>query len=471
MTKQPSISRWSAEFIDRDEEHGFRRRSLADARAQNRITIAVGAVLMFGHIAADFAANAGTDLLYVHVGLRLVAVLACLAGIWFAGRRSVAAADGGVFFAQIVATTAFMVIITTQRPEVMQERLSVQSMTAILLVLAHYVFIATRVRLNVAAAVYTSILYVVLSAASGRLGAEALAMEAVMHLAANFVGFWTLARYQRLRRRQHRVQHQQAESNSQLRALAHDLERARDAAIVADRTKSEFLAHMSHELRSPLNAMVGFAEIMNQKVFGPVRPERYAQYIEDIHNAGTHMLAVINDMLDLSKAEAGKLEVRDAELDLAEVARICVRLVRERAARAGLSVEVRMPDGLPPLRGDEHLIKQMALNLLTNAVNYTPEGGEVAIDAWMRADGGLSMRVTDTGVGIPADEIPKILEAYGQAGTARERRVEGTGLGLPLVKAMIELHGGALEVESEPGEGSAFTLRFPPERTLSRQAA
>jgi len=429
VSHNSTITRWSAEFADPAEELGFRRRSAADARSQNRITIAVGGALMLGHIAADVAANGGTDLLPFHIALRLVAVIACLGGIWLAGRRDVATADSGVFFAQIVATSAFMVIITTQRPEVMAERLSVQSMTAILLVLAHYAFIATRVTLNAAAAIYTSVLYVALSLASGRLGVEALIMEAVMHVAANFVGYITAARYQRLRRRQHRVQREQAQSNARLRALAGELERARDAAVVADRSKSQFLAHMSHELRSPLNAMIGFAEIMKQQVFGPIRPERYGQYAEDIHDAGSHMLAVINDMLDLSKAEAGKREVRDGEVDLGEVSGICIRLLRERAARAGVVLESHIPDHLPPVRGDEHLIKQMTLNLLTNAVNYTPEGGAVSVEAAIAGDGALSLSVTDTGVGIAAEEIPKVLQAYGQAETARERRV-GRGLDL-----------------------------------------
>ena len=240
---------------------------------------------------------------------------------------------------------------------------------------------------------------------------------------------------------------------------------ARQQAEAANGSKSEFLANMSHELRTPLNAVIGFAEVIEKQLFGPVGSARYVAYASDIRDSGTHLLDIINDILDLSKVEAGRLELNEEDCDVAAIAASAVRLVQDRADRAGLRLEANLPLDLPRLRADSRAIKQILLNLLTNAVKYTPAGGRVAVAAALD-EGGLALGVADTGIGMASEDIPRALAAFGQIDNALNRKHEGTGLGLPLVKALTEAHGGRLELESEIGVGTTATVRLPRDRVL-----
>jgi PAS domain S-box-containing protein len=245
----------------------------------------------------------------------------------------------------------------------------------------------------------------------------------------------------------------------ELVGLCEDLAKARDAAVLANHAKSQFLAHMSHEIRTPLNAILGFSEIVGDELLGPVSPPKYREYAQDIHTSGRHLLELINDILDLAKIEAGKLEIHDGDVDVAHAVESSLRFVKERAA------------DLPVLRADERMAKQMLINLLTNAVKFTRKGGEVTVLAALDGHGALRLSVRDTGVGIAAADIPKIMESFGQADNARAGVTEGTGLGLPLVKAMIEMHGGTLELDSEFDVGTTVTICFPPERIAEGRRA
>lgn len=280
-----------------------------------------------------------------------------------------------------------------------------------------------------------------------------------------------------MRRRQFALAAEDAKLNQrleaqarQLEAQAQELERARDQALQANRAKSEFIAYMSHELRSPMNAIIGFSEMMKREVFGRVSPPKYREYAEDIHGSATHLLSLINDIFDLSKAEAGKLQLHEGEVDLAAAVEAARRLMAMRAEASQIALRTQLAANLLLLAGDERLVKQMILNLLSNAIKFTPARGSVTISAGQEG-GRLFVSVADTGPGIAAADIPRILEAYGRTDSAEKNAVEGTGLGLPLVKTMIELHGGSLAIESRPGAGSTFTLRFPPERTTLAKAA
>ena len=244
------------------------------------------------------------------------------------------------------------------------------------------------------------------------------------------------------------------------------LRQSRQAAELANRAKSEFLANMSHELRTPLNAIIGFSELIASGMFGPVGEPRYAEYARDIQRSGQHLLRIINDLLDLSKVEAGKQQLRESEIGLAEVIDSSVRLVQPRVKAAGLTLAVEVPAGLPALHADARLLKQILINLLSNAVKFTPKGS-VTVRAGLH-DGAISIAVADTGVGMSAREIELALAPFGQVDSGLSRKHEGTGLGLPLARAFAELHGGRLEVLSTPGAGSTMTVRFPPERTLTR---
>ncbi|HZB89978.1 MAG TPA: ATP-binding protein [Stellaceae bacterium] len=246
------------------------------------------------------------------------------------------------------------------------------------------------------------------------------------------------------------------------------LRQAKEQAETANRAKSEFLANMSHELRTPLNAILGFAEIIRDRLLGPI-PDRYAEYAQDIHSSGSHLLGIINDILDLSKVEAGRVELVEEIVDLQGIVRSVVLLLRERVATAELTLKAELPDTLLLLRGDERKLKQVLMNLLSNAVKFTPAGGEIEVR--VRVDGarGAVIEVADNGIGIAPEDIERALSPFGQVDSRLSRRYEGTGLGLPLARALAELHGGSLALESVPGRGTTVTVLLPADRLVQHE--
>ena len=247
-----------------------------------------------------------------------------------------------------------------------------------------------------------------------------------------------------------------------------ELRQAKDEAEAANQAKSGFLATMSHELRTPLNAIIGFSEMMLREVLGPLGKEQYRSYVGDIHASGTHLLQIINDILDLSKAEAGKIDLSEDVFDLRDIMRSVGQLTIGRIHDAGLTQDVDLPDDLPPICGDERKTKQVLLNLITNSVKFTPPGGSIAISARWAPDTGLAITVADTGIGIPEADLERVLKPFEQVDSSLARQQQGTGLGLPLVKAIMELHGGRLELKSMLGTGTQVTVIFPPERVLAQ---
>jgi signal transduction histidine kinase len=246
--------------------------------------------------------------------------------------------------------------------------------------------------------------------------------------------------------------------------------RAKQEAELASRGKSEFLANMSHELRTPLNAIIGFAEILGGEIFGPLGHERYKGYVADIHDSSQWLLRLVNDILDIAKVESGKAELFEEAVEIAAVIEACMRLMRERVQARGLRLTCTVAAKLPPVRCDERRLKQIVINLLSNAVKFTPAGGHITVRA-AAAEDGFVIAVEDTGIGIAAEDIDKALNRFGQIDSRLQRKQEGTGLGLPLSKAMTELHGGRLEIASTPGVGTKVTVWFPPERLLFPAAA
>ena len=246
------------------------------------------------------------------------------------------------------------------------------------------------------------------------------------------------------------------------------LRRAKELAETANRTKSRFLANMSHELRTPLNAIIGFSEIMMSELCGPIENEKYREYNQDIHESAGHLLALINDILDLSKAEAGKLELQEEVVDVGDLVESSVRLIRQRAVCGDVAIETEIAAAALRLRGDERKLKQILLNLLSNAVKFTPPGGRVEVRVACDRAGSLVIGVRDTGVGIAEADLREALEPFGQAGNHAGQSDQGTGLGLPLAKAMAELHGGSLAIDSVLGVGTTVTVVFPSERILDQ---
>jgi signal transduction histidine kinase len=252
------------------------------------------------------------------------------------------------------------------------------------------------------------------------------------------------------------------ERGDELARSQRDLRLAKEQAEVASRTKSQFLANMSHELRTPLNAIIGFAEVIEREFFGPVGVAQYASYAADIHRSGQHLLSLINDILDLSKVEAGRFEIVEQDFVLAETIEEAKRLLEIRAQKAGLALTSDIGADVARLYADRKLIAQALLNLLSNAVKFTPAGGQINIVAMREGGAGdLLLSVSDTGIGMSPEEIPHALEPFGQIDGTLARRFDGTGLGLTITKAFIEMHGGALTLDSEKGRGTTATIRLP----------
>jgi signal transduction histidine kinase len=252
----------------------------------------------------------------------------------------------------------------------------------------------------------------------------------------------------------------------ELEKTSSDLNVALVQAAQASKAKSEFLASMSHELRTPLNAVIGFSDAMMMEIFGPMT-ERYKSYASDIRSSGAHLLALINDVLDLSRLDAGHAELREEVFGLDELVTESLRMIESQAEKADIALSTIISDGLPALKADKRRIKQVLVNLLSNAVKFTPAGGRVQISA-QPTGAGLALSVADSGIGIAPEDIPKALEVFGQVDSSLARKYEGTGLGLPLSKQLMELHGGSLNLESQVNVGTTVTVTLPRARLVAQ---
>ena len=259
------------------------------------------------------------------------------------------------------------------------------------------------------------------------------------------------------------------EANAEKTELCERLDRSRREAEDASRAKSHFLATMSHELRTPLNAIIGFSDIMATQVLGPVGNPKYLEYASDIRNSGQHLLAIINNVLDLSKVEAGRFELHEEEVHIASIIASGLKLVKQQASDSGLSIKADISSDLS-LLADERALKQIVINLLSNAVKFSRTNGSVTVKAFIDESGGLAMSFTDNGIGIAEKDMKHLLEPFRQADEPLIRKRSGTGLGLALVKSLVELHGGSIQLNSTFGVGTTVSLRFPPLR-VSRRAA
>jgi signal transduction histidine kinase len=256
-------------------------------------------------------------------------------------------------------------------------------------------------------------------------------------------------------------QRQLEESQDQLERQTSDLRLAQQEAEAASRAKSSFLAHMSHELRTPLNAIIGFSDVMRRGTLGEIAPPVYGDYAQIIHESGGHLLALINDVLDISKIEAGKVELRPEILDPRALTESARRLVSGLVQTAGSSLIVEVAEDLDSIFGDARALKQIIINLLSNAVKFTPAGGRIILEAGRHGRNGGRLTVSDTGIGMSPADIAKALDPFGQINSAVSSRHRGTGLGLSLAKMLTELHGGRLEIDSTPNAGTRVSILLP----------
>ena len=242
---------------------------------------------------------------------------------------------------------------------------------------------------------------------------------------------------------------------------------ARNQAEVANRSKSEFLANMSHELRTPLNAIIGFSDILRSEKFGPVGNAKYLEYARDIHTSGVHLLDLINDVLDMSKIEAGKLELFEEEVAVPELVASCLAMIGERARERRIRIAADAASQSTMIWADLRGMKQILLNILSNAVKFSHDGGAITIISNLDSAGGVTIAVSDSGIGMTPEQIKRAREPFGQAHAATTRAYGGTGLGLPITQRLVELHGGELRIESVHGEGTRVSIVLPPMRTLN----
>jgi two-component system, cell cycle sensor histidine kinase PleC len=251
------------------------------------------------------------------------------------------------------------------------------------------------------------------------------------------------------------------------KAISDEARRRAEAANIA---KSRFLAQMSHELRTPLNAILGFSEVMKGEIFGPHQVPAYKDYAGDIHNSGVHLLGLINEILDLSRIEAGRYELNEEPVSLAHVVGECAHLLAMRARSRSLTIHEMFENDMPRLWADERAVRQICLNLLGNAIKFTPQGGEIWLKAGWTASGGQYASVKDTGPGIPEEEIPIVLASFGQGSNSIKSAEQGAGLGLPIAKSLVDLHGGTFTLKSKLRIGTEVVVTFPPERVMSALA-
>jgi len=261
----------------------------------------------------------------------------------------------------------------------------------------------------------------------------------------------------------HKNQQRLIAAFDELRENQERLIAARDAAEAANKAKSEFLANMSHELRTPLNAIIGFASMMQQEIRGPLDP-RYAADAKIIIDSGSHLLGIINDILDIAKAESNSLQLNEDTIDIDEIVQFCAELVAQMAEKGEVGCSMAVEKDLPKFFGDPKKLRQVVINLLSNAIKFTPTGGGVALTAGRDTGGGLTISITDTGIGMTTDQVPIAMAPFGQVDSRLARKYEGIGLGLPLTNKLVEMHGGTLEIESELGKGTTVTVRLPAER-------
>ena len=258
-------------------------------------------------------------------------------------------------------------------------------------------------------------------------------------------------------------------TSRQVTELAKQEKIALARAEEANQAKSDFLANMSHELRTPLNAILGFSEVLTTETFGPLGNPKNQEFVTSIYEAGTHLTKIIGDILDISKIEANQITLDEAAVDIKRALKSCVAIATINAEIAKVTLKMASFNKIPFLHADEKHLKQIIINLLSNAVKFTPAGGQVLVHVRLNDKSCVEISVTDTGVGIAAKDIPKVMQPFGQVASSQTRSHEGTGLGLPICKSLMEIHGGTLNIESEVGKSTTVTVKFPPERTVQMQ--
>jgi signal transduction histidine kinase len=479
VTATLTLSRLTAEFARADVEADYRRSFAPEWRRINLVGIIVLAgFMMLVQLSDLFRLSWSSDLALMAVCRVLAICTGIVVAITVWRTRGQRAGDWAVLAFLLTYSVAFVVNTTLRPIPPGQEDPLTYQVLGIALMVAAYLFFNMRFLFSLAAGVTVTLAYDAGAYLNSGLPSPETVIAFALQIVGNLLLAFTVYRVHVLRRRQYANYHAEraarvalAQREADLLAASRDLESARDEAVDATKAKSDFLAQMSHELRSPLNAIIGFADVVKARSLGAADLGPYETYIADISSSANHLLAVINDLLDLSRVEAGRFELENDVFIAADVANGALRMVRDRAKEKTIELAIAALPKNILLTGDERVVRQVLLNLLTNAVKFTPEGGIVSLSSILKPDGSFTIAVSDTGPGIAAEELPRVMELYGRADHARALRAEGTGLGLPLAKMMMELHGGSLTIESQLGRGTVTAMTLPASRVQTKQAA
>jgi len=461
MLRDRSMNFWTAEFRDRDTEARYRLWRYDDRLSEFRILGVIAILAAFPFVQAAYLRfGAGPEFTWL-ASIRISVAVLTVFGVALSWRRLSYRTFDAMILALVLAicgqTIALSIIGGT--------RVLLLEVQHLMVIMAIHIFVPNRFLFNALPSLGLSLAFAYQAIWTLDYVPSQQTGVIAWIIGANLLGLITAQRLARHRRGQFANLEAERQANAQMRA-------AMDEAKLASRAKSEFLANISHELRTPLNAINGFSQLMLSATFGPLGDSRYHDYVKDINASGEHLLALINEILDLSRIEAGKRELAESEVDLGRLIASCLRVVRQRAEDKGIALQNRLGDEAPILWADETALKQVLLNLVVNGIKFTQPGGRVAVSV-ERADGGIVVAVADTGIGIAAEDHAAILKPFGQAQNAMTRDQEGTGLGLPLAQALTELHGGTLTIDSALGEGTTVRVRLPAERVVgpSRSAA
>jgi len=456
-----TISRWSGSFADTGLEARFAKEDWPARVRQLQIAGLTGGPVFLSLGYSDYVAIGTGPALAIMISARIAI---CCASLGFAAAlsriKSPLVASFGVFVLSLSLAACFLFGVYVKH-----EGAEFRSSTIMALVLIYYFFVPIRLPWAAAAAVLATSGYL---AVLGLIGAppKEIAYVAPMLVLLNVLGYGFQHALGAARRRAWLSHLLELRRNLELQAATDEAMRDRADAQAANASKSRFLANMSHELRTPLNAIIGFSEAMRLQIFGPLGSAAYQEYVRYIHDAGRHLLDLVNDVLDLAKIEAGKFHIDRRPTRLGDLIQSIVPIVAVQAKSAGIELAIRPPSDRLEIVANDRALKQMLLNLLANALKFTPRGGTIALSVQQRPSGGINITVADTGSGIGAGEVDRLFEPFEQGPPDISGRHSGTGLGLPLVKALMSLHDGSVGVTSEPLRGTSVTLRFPDAATV-----
>jgi signal transduction histidine kinase len=450
-----SLNFWTAEFRDTDTEARYREWRYDDRLTEIRILGAIAILAAVPYVqAAYLRLGSGPDFNWL-AGFRIGEAILTVFGVAFTWRRPSYALLDAMVLAIVVAICAQTLALSI----IGGSRVLLLEVQFLMIIVIMHIFVPNRFLLNAVPALALSLAFMVQAIwtfdyiPSQRLGVVAWI------IGANLLGIITAHRLARYRRGQFASLEAERTANTQMRI-------AMEEAKLASRAKSEFLANISHELRTPLNAINGFSQLMLSGTFGPLGDPRYRDYVKDINASGEHLLTLINEILDLSRIEAGKRELAESEVDLAGLIASCLRIVGPRAEDKTIALENKTEGETVCLWADETALKQVLLNLIVNGVKFTPSGGRVTVSI-ERDTEGVSVLISDTGIGIAGDDIDAVQKPFAQVDNAFTREQEGTGLGLPLAKALTELHEGTFQLQSTPKKGTLVRVRLPADRVIN----